>query len=198
MSPISDIREYKNQLRTQYKAIRKNMTSDEKCNADTEILQSILKQYKFINCETVITYVSTPIEVDTRSLITYSIKLGKKVAVPRCVPNTREMEFYYINSLDELSPGSFGVDEPCPERSEFVIDFSKSICIVPALSYDRYGYRLGYGGGYYDRFLSKYGGYTIGVCYDNCINKKLIHGRYDRATNIVITDKQIIINRRKR
>ena len=169
MSPISDIREYKNQLRTQYKAIRKNMTSDEKCNADTEILQSILKQYKFINCETVITYVSTPIEVDTRSLITYSIKLGKKVAVPRCVPNTREMEFYYINSLDELSPGSFGVDEPCPERSEFVIDFSKSICIVPALSYDRYGYRLGYGGGYYDRFLRENS--TSHVCL---IRKKFI------------------------
>lgn len=198
MSPINDIREYKKQLRAQYKAIRKSMNADDKSSADTEILQSVLKQYKYINCETVITYVSTAIEVDTRSLITYSLKIGKKVAVPRCVPNTREMEFYYINSLDELSSGTFGVDEPCPDKSKLVSDFNNSICIVPALSYDRYGYRLGYGGGYYDRFLSKYNGYTVGICYDSCINKKLIHGRYDRATNIVITDKQIIINRRKR
>ena len=137
------------------------------------------------------TYVSTPIEVDTRALINHSLKSGKKVAVPRCVPGTREMEFYYINSLDELEKGTFNVDEPNPDKSKAATEFKKSICIVPALCFDKRGYRLGYGGGYYDRFLSKYNGYSIGICYNNCIVPKLIHGRFDRKPDIVVTDKRI-------
>ena len=198
MEKVIDIRPIKKKMRAEAREMRRSLSPEKKITLDRKIKNKLLNLWAVRECNKFLCYVSTDIEVDTREFIEALLQMGKKVAVPRCEGERSNMNFYYINSLDELSPGSFGVDEPCPDKSESVIDFSKSICIVPALSYDRYGYRLGYGGGYYDRFLSKYSGYTIGVCYDNCINKKLIHGRYDRATNIVITDKQIIINRRKR
>ena len=76
-----------------------------------------------------------------------------------------EMEFYEIHSLFELQPGTFGVLEPVPENSRLVQEETEGLCIVPGLSFDAEGYRLGYGKGYYDRFLSRFSGTTAGVCY---------------------------------
>lgn len=74
-----------------------------------------LWQYK--RCRMLLTYVSTAIEVDTRRIIERALADGKQVAVPRCVPGTRDMEFYLIRGLDELEPGTFGVLDPGPTRA---------------------------------------------------------------------------------
>ena len=103
---------------------------------DLKILNRVMNLWQYRDSQTILTYVSTAIEVDTRRLIEKSLQTGKQVAVPRCVPGTREMEFYRICSLDELSPGTFGVLEPDPEKSTLLTDFSKGLCIVPALSFD--------------------------------------------------------------
>ena len=134
---------------------------------------------------------STKIEVDTFRIIERALADGKAVAVPRCVPGTRQMEFYRINSVEELAPGTFGVLEPIPGVHELLHDFSDSLCIVPALSYDWHGYRLGYGKGYYDRFLSKYEGVMIGICYSDCVQRKLPHGRFDRPVELLVTERYL-------
>lgn len=101
------------------------------------------------------------------------------------------MEFYLIKGEEDLEPGMFGVLEPVPERCQKVTDYSGGICIVPGLSFDAGGFRLGYGKGYYDRFLSQFQGVTVGICYSNCTQWKLPHGRYDKPVNLLITDKYI-------
>jgi hypothetical protein len=79
------------------------------------------------------------------------------------------MNFYFINSLEELSPGSFDVDEPDPQKSVMVGKTKGSVCIVPAFMFDRRGYRLGYGKGYYDRFLASFGGSLVGLAFGSAV-----------------------------
>ncbi len=188
---VTDIRPIKQGLRDQYKAHRRAMDPTEKQRKDAAILRYVRKLWQYNKNDTLLCYVSTAIEVDTRGIIRQALADGKKVAVPRCVPGTRQMEFYYITSLDELSPGTFGVDEPTPDPSRRVTDLSSGLCLVPALCYDLEGYRLGYGKGYYDRYLAGFGGALVGICYSDCIEKHLPHGRFDRPVETLVTDQYI-------
>ncbi len=188
---MTDIRPIKTALRNQYRTIRQQMSAEARDKADMRIAERVrgLRQYQ--SCRTLLTYVSTDIEVDTTRIINNALQDGKCVAVPRCVDGTRRMEFYRISSLNELQPGTFGVLEPLADPERLVADDSASLCIVPALSYDWRGYRLGYGKGYYDRYLADYGGNVIGICYHNCVQRSLPHGRFDRRVSLLITDQYI-------
>ena len=77
--------------------------------------------------------------------------------------------------------------------------FDNTLCIVPALSYDKDGYRLGFGMGFYDRFLADYNGMKLGLCYDNCMSESFWHDGYDISVDKVFTDKDIYtINTKER
>ena len=168
---VGDIRPIKATLREQYKTLRREMPPEIKAQRDRQIAGRVTALWQYKRCRQLLTYVSTPIEVDTLEIIRRALADGKKVAVPRCVPGTRDMEFYWINGVEELEPGTFGVLEPRPDPKRKVTDFSNGLCLVPALCYDWRGYRLGYGKGYYDRFLAGFGGHMIGVCYSDCIRR---------------------------
>lgn len=167
------------------------MSPESKQKLDCELLSRVLSTEEYSDAETILTYVSTEIEVDTKALINAALQNNKRVAVPMCIKDETSLDFYYINSFDDLTPGTFGVLEPDPLKCEKLIDFSSGLCIVPGLSFDTEGYRLGYGKGYYDRFLSKFKGITVGLCYVYCIKLKLPHGYYDKPVDILITDKYI-------
>lgn len=186
-----DIRIYKNDLRTKFKLIRKNLSIQKKLELDDRIFNRLISHEAYLNCEILLTFVSTNIEVNTHKLIEYSLKQGKKVAVPKCIEGTRQMEFYLINSMDDLEVATFSVLEPKIDICIKLSSFENSICIVPGLAFDLNGYRLGYGKGYYDRFLSDYIGLNIGICYCSCTLNKLISGKFDKSVNILITDKYI-------
>ena len=189
---FTDIREYKKALRAKYKDLRKNLSDFEKADKDKAVLQKILSTSAYKNCEMLLTYVSTAIEVDTRGLIDTAMKDGKTVIVPKCVDGTREMKFYEIRSLDDLEVCTFGVLEPMPDRCREITLFENAVCIVPGLAFDLCGYRLGYGGGYYDRFLSAHRElFNIGICYCGCTVNRLEHGRFDVPVNMLITEKYI-------
>ena len=99
------------------------------------------------------------------------------------------MDFYEVNSLEQLKKGRYSIMEPDAKLCRQITDYSEGICLVPGLSFDLYGYRLGFGKGYYDRFLENFGGTTAGLCYSRCIEQKLPHGIYDKTVNIIITEK---------
>ena len=102
------------------------------------------------------------------------------------------MVFYIINSLRDLERGSFSVLEPVPKKCRKLTDFKGAFCIVPALVYDRYGYRLGYGKGYYDRFLSAHPNmFLVGIGYCCCTVTELVHGRFDVAVDTLVTEKYV-------
>lgn len=189
--PVNDIRPVKKALRDRYKQWRRDLTEAEKEEADTAIAARVAALWQYRENDILLVYVSTAIEVDTRRIIERAWQDGKRVAVPRCVPNTREMEFYFIENWDQLEPGAFGVLEPVPSRCEEMTDFCKGLCLVPALSYDWRGFRLGYGKGYYDRFLSRFDGNMIGICYAACVRRSLPHGYHDKPVELLVTERYL-------
>lgn len=187
-----NIKEEKKKLRTQFKKQRLTMSPSHKKENDEKIHKRILDLWSYKEADTLFIYVSTPIEVDTISLIRHSLQLGKKVAVPYCIEHSYKMDFYYINDFDrDLEARTFGVLEPKPNQCEKVTDYTNGICFVPALAYDTGGYRLGYGKGYYDRFLNLFSGTTIGLIYADCVVPRLPHGRYDKKVDILIAEKYV-------
>lgn len=187
-----DIRIHKKELRDKYKQIRRNMPADLKLNHDNQIFSRLIDMEAYKKSKLVLAYVSTEIEVDTIKFIEYALNDNKTVAVPRCVEGTRDMEFYVIKSIEDLESGSFSVLEPVLEKCRKLDIFENAFCIVPALVYDSYGYRLGYGKGYYDRFLSAHKNmFLVGIGYCCCMVTKLIHGHFDVAVNMIVTEKYV-------
>lgn len=153
------MRELKQALRRELIALRKAMSAEDKKNADEDIFGQVRPLLD--KASAVFTYASTNIEVDTRQLIEYCLKRGIPTALP--VSGENELAFYFIKSADELKPGKFNIDEP-PTDFPAIAD-EKTLCVVPALCADGNGARLGYGRGYYDRFLSGFTGTSVILCY---------------------------------
>ena len=185
---VIDIRPIKSELRQKYRSLRQAMPQEIKEQKDAAIAAQVRRLWQYQRNNVLLIYVSTSIEVDTFRIIHQAFADGKRVAVPRCVPDTRNMEFYYIDSTDELSPGMFGVLEPQPIPERLYKESEGGLCIVPAFSYDWRGYRLGYGKGYYDRFLSRFEGNMVGICYSECVQRSLPHGRFDRPVELLVTE----------
>ncbi|MGN0663449.1 MAG: 5-formyltetrahydrofolate cyclo-ligase [Negativibacillus sp.] len=186
-----DLRIYKKQLRSEMRAIRAAMSPALRGEKDRLIFHRLIRLPQYHQAHTIITYVSTAQEVDTRRLMERAWADGKKVVVPRCVPGTHRMEMFYIHSMDELEPGSYGILEP-NASAESCKNWKGSLCVVPAFCNDRKGYRLGYGGGYYDRFLSQYKGTTVGINYSECVREQIHHGRYDVPLQMLLTEREKI------
>ena len=145
-----------------------------------------MHQYK--NASVILTYVSKNPEVDTLHLIAQALADHKRVAVPKCV-GEHTIDFYFIKSMDDLEVSTFGVQEPIVERCRKIKDYRNCFCIVPGMSFDTDGYRLGYGKGYYDRFLAGFTGATVGLCYSKCVRWSLPKGFYDKPVDILVTEK---------
>ena len=189
--PVKNIKEVKTGLRGKYRRLREDLSEEEKLRLDSEIQSRLLSLREYSQADTVFTYISKELEVDTLAIVQAAWANQKRVAVPRCIPGTRDMEFYYIRSWQDLERASFGVMEPIVQRCERVEDESRGFCLVPGFSFDVQGFRLGYGGGYYDRFLSRFGGFTVGVCYSFWVQWSLPHGYYDRSVDLLGTEKYV-------
>jgi len=187
---LKDIRVEKDRLRAQNRALREHLSPQEKLGRDLEICARLLSLSQYIECDTLFVYVSKPpMEVGTEYLIQAAWSYGKQTAAPRCVLGTREMCFYTISRPQDLAAGMFGVREPVLERCQKAQASEKSLCVVPGISFDLSGFRLGYGKGYYDRFLAEFPGRTIGICYQENVYPALPHGRFDRPVEWVVTEK---------
>lgn len=186
--PKVDLRLYKRELREKRKNSRMSLDPKQKESMDRRIAHRVISLKRYANANTVMIYASTPIEVDTFEIIDHALSHGKHVALPRCIKGTRNMEFYYINSTDDLERGTFNVLEPREGLTE-VTDYSGALMIVPALGLDSFGYRLGYGGGYYDRYLARYDFDTVGICYADDYMYRMLHGRYDCPLGLIITER---------
>lgn len=180
----------KKEKRAYFKQRRKNMLS--KKEKDLLILNNIKASDIYNKIEDAFVYVSSEIEVDTRNLIEGMLSDGIKVAVPVSHEEDCSMSFYYINSLEELKVGTYGILEPDENKAKKAHFNKNTVCFVPALSFDKNGFRLGFGKGYYDRFLSSFSGITVGLCYEECMSEKLVHDKFDQAVQNVITEKGFV------
>lgn len=182
--------ENKAALRQTFGRIRAALPPEEREKSSMEIQARLLKTKQYAAGGAVFTYISMRDEVETRGLLSVLWAEGRRIAAPRCTDGNGRMAFYWIKSWNDLAPGRFGVMEPVvsclPAQAG-----EKDICIVPALSFDISGYRLGYGKGYYDRFLGGFPGVSIGFCFEACMTRRLPRDSFDRQVNAVITERYI-------
>lgn len=184
----------KNELREEYKKIRNNINIKSKEQKTEEITKRFINTTQFKNAEIIAIYKSFSSEVSTEEIIKYALKSGKKIALPRV--NKSKLDFYEIKSIDEkLIKSNFGIEEPIENSKTFVDKQKIDLVIVPGLAFDKEKNRLGYGGGFYDRFLAGINALKIGICFDEQLlkNETLPVKETDIKLDIIITDKEMVI-----
>ena len=150
------------------------------------LLERFLALPEVEHTNTVLLFYGVGREPDTRRLITALLRRGKTVALPRCLPQ-RQMEARVVTGLDDLVPGHFHIPEPgehCPVIGRDAID----LILVPNLCCDKRGFRLGHGGGYYDRYLAGYVGVTVALCPEAWLQEELPRDEYDLPVGLVLTE----------
>jgi len=149
---------------------------------------SSLPEYRDARC--LFLFAGVGIEPDTWKLVETLLAEKRNVALPRIKPG-REMDVCLITGKAGLRAGYSGILEPdpaAPALSLEEIDF----VLVPAICYDRFGYRLGQGGGYYDRWLDGYSGFAAGLCRGVFLQERLPRENHDRRVDAVITETEIL------
>lgn len=182
-------------LRRELRARREALPAGERARVDGAIARRVAGLPEFSRAEVVLTYLSFGAEVDTREVIRLAWEAGKAVALPRCVPGTREMRWFAVRDLGHLVRSRFGVEEPVPDAATEVLPADAAegrpmLALVPGLSFDAAGYRIGYGGGYYDRFLASFSGVSVGLCREAFLARPgtLPLDAHDLPVDLVVTE----------
>ena len=187
-----EIRRRKSLIRSEYKNIRGSVSEDERRACDGRIRAFILGSMSYRFSRRILTYCSFGSEPDTLVFAEKALSDGKALYMPKTYKGG-VMKFFRVYDLGTLKKGNFGVYEP-DEGEEY--DFSGDgvdLCIVPGLCFDKTGCRIGYGKGYYDRFLSKFKGISAGIAYSKCVTNDPLpfEKRYDKHVDLLITERGI-------
>lgn len=188
----------KKQLRTQLLALRRGLGPSVRAEVDARIADAVTTTEEWREAPAILTYLSVTYEVDTRELVRLAREDGKVVAAPR-VTGPRSLAWYRVEAGDELEVSAMGIEEPAA-RGERRVDPAclgeRSVALVPGLAFDEMGYRLGYGGGFYDTFLGRFRGVSIGLCRDAALMPSLADMGalevHDRAVGIVATETRLL------
>ncbi len=178
-------------LRKRLSEKRKSLDKTEKAKWDKIISETICNSDYFKNSEQVLVFSSTEDEFDTRYIIERCRESYKRVFYPRCIDKDGNMSFFKVDSVGDLAFGNFGILEP-KEACKKYVPQDNDLVIVPCLSADRQKNRIGYGKGYYDRFLKDFNGVSVSPCYDVLLEDEIPTDKYDMQINIIVTDKEVI------
>ncbi|MCD7722590.1 MAG: 5-formyltetrahydrofolate cyclo-ligase [Clostridiales bacterium] len=186
------IKDEKARLRAYYKKLRADVSEPGKKSAAAA--ENLLSSEIYAAAEQVLCYYSVGFEMGTVSIIEAALGAKKKIALPVCMPGGADMEFYYIAGLSDIKPGAFGIPAPDVHACARVRDYSHALVVVPAIAFDKNGARLGYGGGYYDRFLEKLTNSTsnsVGMCYNELVRRFLPREAHDISVDYICTEKRL-------
>lgn len=158
-----------------------------------EIVRRLTMLREIREAATLMVFVNFGSEVVTDGLIGWGWAEGKRIVVPHCRPEGRVLTPCLIAGFDELEAGSYGIREPRADRLRVVPHGEIDAVLVPAVAFDRLGYRVGYGGGYYDRFLPLVPrAARIGAVFACQIVDSVPVDRYDVQVERVVTEEGII------
>ena len=198
---MCELRRQKNELRAELLEKRRKIIPEKREEWDKKIANTFLGSISYRFCDIVLIYVSTKDEISTTAIIEHSLANKKIVACPISNIGSNTLSFKTITSMEELYAGNYNIPEP-PENNLDYKDLIDScmegrkrpplaVCVIPCLSYDSGGYRMGYGKGYYDRFLPTFEGTKIGLCYSEFKSNKMPKGKYDVKLDVIITEKGV-------
>lgn len=180
---------YKDELRNSMKEKRRLLSEYFIKIASSEISKKVLSHNSIITANNIMVYLSSFKEPDTFWLISELLNYGKKISVPVSDVDTCTITPSFITSLDSLQKGPYGIYEPTEILSVPINDIET--VLIPGIAFSKNGDRLGFGKGYYDRFLSEFQGMKIGICYDFQIQDTIPTSSHDIKMDLIITEKRI-------
>lgn len=181
----------KAEARAHLSALRASIDENARKEKSIAICEKIAALPEFEKCDALLIYAPIKSEADPTYLFEIAKEKSIRVAFPISIKDSFELDFRFVDSLDSLCSGAYGIREPHSDapRATFT---EKSICIVPALAFDSAGNRLGYGKGFYDRFLKGFNGLSIGITYQELKCSALPYERTDVPVDIIITDQESV------
>lgn len=178
----------KSEIRQLIRQQKKALPTEKINELSKKCVDKLIITNEYINANTICVYINYNQEIVTRDLIMHSFFAGKRVAAPKIINN--QMEFFYFNSLDELEPGAFNILEPI--GNSCLVD-KKALIVMPGLAFDLCRNRIGYGGGFYDRYLEINPCHSkVALAYDFQIVDALETNNYDIKPDLIVTDSRII------
>ena len=186
----------KRSLRRQLLTRRRALGYDEWSASSRSAQLNLILLEEFSRSRSVALYAPVHNETDTGALLEVALADGKQVLYP--VTCGHDMVFHQVNNPDELRKGRFGIPEPCPADSGCAAD-NADLIVVPGVAFDLNGHRIGYGKGFYDRFLEHAAplAHLVGLCHDfQLIEEGLPADSHDIRMDIVVTDKRIIYHKK--
>lgn len=174
----------KKELRKKYTKVRADV--EDKEGKDKLIRENLRQLDIYKKAKSVFVFISYKSEVDTRGIIEDILADGKKLLVP--LVKGSEMIAVEVKGIDDLEPNKMGILEP--KSGDEVTDVD--LTITPGLAFDKDGYRLGYGGGYYDKFFAKVDTIRMGIGYFDQYVESLVHEDYDKALEYLLTEEGLI------
>jgi 5-formyltetrahydrofolate cyclo-ligase len=179
----------KRQLRQQCKAIRKGLNDEARQKTCQAVCAHLAEWDIFHIVETILTYMPIHTEIDLCSLLTDFPE--KRWLLPRITPGEDGRMTFHPYDPDNLTLHPFGMAEPSLDLPQ-VSPNEIQLVLVPGLAFDHSGWRLGYGGGYFDRFLKDFGGLSVGVVYRDLLLETVPHGEYDIPMKWLVTEDGLI------
>ncbi|MFL0252338.1 5-formyltetrahydrofolate cyclo-ligase [Clostridium neuense] len=178
----------KSELRKKILEIRNSIDVYEKQVKDSKIFNNIINSYQYKHSNNIFIFVSYSSEVDTHKVIEYSLKNGKRIFVPKVISKKLGMEVIEIRGFSDLKRSKYGILEPC--ENNYIRPEEIDVAFIPGLAFDKKGGRLGYGGGFYDRYLKllKKSTAKIGLCYSFQVIENVPMEEYDIRIDGIIED----------
>lgn len=165
-----------------------NQSKKDRKRTEQNLTDHLLQSELWNKSKTVGITISQAIEWDTRSIIQEAWNQGKTVCVPKSYPADRKLLFYKITSFEQLEIAYYSLQEPIPEKTQQMKNVQIDLLIVPGLVFDKFGYRIGFGGGYYDRFLTDYPNETCSLLWTEQLVDQLPSEPHDIPVNYLITE----------
>ncbi len=189
---ISPASRCKRELRASLIRDRDALLAEARAGKDDAITRCILENTSFLRSAGVLLYCPVGSEINVFPLLQVARSRGIPVGFPVCIPETRTLKFLRLFPNMLMRGGLFGIPVPPPEAPE--MDLSRdTFCVVPALAYDARLHRLGYGGGYYDRFLAAFPGVSAGVAYRENLLATVYAEEHDIPVSVLATDSGLIL-----
>lgn len=182
----------KKEFRKQMMATLKTINKDEHALLSQRITEHLLNTEEFKNANIIGITISRYPEVDTRLIIEVAWSMGKQIVVPKSNKETRDMDFRLLTSFDNLETVYLDLLEPIIEKTESILKEHIDLQIVPGVVFSRVGYRTGFGGGYYDRYLADYKGNTLSLAFECQTGHDVPVEAHDLPVDKIVTDKCVI------
>jgi 5-formyltetrahydrofolate cyclo-ligase len=157
-----------------------------------KIVERLTALSEWRGAETIGMTMSMPGEIDTERIIQKAWMEKKRVAVPKADPKLKKMDFRVIQSFDQLNTGFAGIREPLTDQTDSVASEEIDLLVVPGLIFDSKGYRIGFGGGFYDRYLIAYQNVAISLAFEMQMVDRVPVADFDRPVDLIVTEQRVI------